>query len=207
MDDALLVRLLERLGDLTGDGQQLSDRNRPAGEAVAEVLALDVLHGEERDARILVQAVDRGDVGVVEGGEQLGFACEACEAGGVLREPGGEDLDGDLPAERVVGGLPHLAHAALPDLPGEVVVEQGLTGPQRRALVRGVARSLGHDLADRIVRGKVVFEERLDLAAERAIVLAQLVHPRGSRDCFEVDDLVENGARALPARRVRVCHR
>ena len=80
------------------------------------------------------------------------------------REPGGQDLDGDLAAERVVGGLPHLAHAALPDLPGEVVVEQGLTGPQRRALVRGLARSLGHDLADRIVRGKVVCEERLDLA-------------------------------------------
>ncbi len=47
VDDALLVRLLEGLGDLLRDGDRLVDRNRPALQALGEVFALDELHGEE----------------------------------------------------------------------------------------------------------------------------------------------------------------
>ena len=47
VDDALLVRLLERLGDLPRDRERLVDRDRPALQPLGEVLAGDELHGEE----------------------------------------------------------------------------------------------------------------------------------------------------------------
>ena len=46
MDDAALVRGLERLGDLAGDRDRLVERDRPAREARRQVLALDQLHDE-----------------------------------------------------------------------------------------------------------------------------------------------------------------
>ena len=54
MDDALLVRLLEGLGDLLSDGDRLVDGDLSTLQPLREVLALDQLHGEE---------VGRGPVG------------------------------------------------------------------------------------------------------------------------------------------------
>ena len=47
VDDALLVRLLERLGDLLRDRERLVDRDRAALQPLGEVLAGDELHREE----------------------------------------------------------------------------------------------------------------------------------------------------------------
>jgi hypothetical protein len=44
MDDALLVRCLERLSDLPGDRQRVVDSNRPVRQPLCEILALDQLH-------------------------------------------------------------------------------------------------------------------------------------------------------------------
>ena len=41
MDDALPVRGFKRLGDLFGDGQCFVNRNRPTGDPLRQVLALD----------------------------------------------------------------------------------------------------------------------------------------------------------------------
>ena len=46
MDDPLLVRRRQRLGDLLRDWQRLVERNRSARDAVSEVFALDELHHE-----------------------------------------------------------------------------------------------------------------------------------------------------------------
>ena len=46
MNDALLVRGFERLGDLPRDRERLVERERPARDAVGERLALDQLHHE-----------------------------------------------------------------------------------------------------------------------------------------------------------------
>ena len=48
MDDALLVRGFERLGDLPRDGQRLVERDRPARDALGQVFALDELHDQAR---------------------------------------------------------------------------------------------------------------------------------------------------------------
>ncbi len=70
-----------------------------------------------------MQAVDRCDVGVVEGGEELGLAFEARQPLGVGGEGLGEDLDGDLAVEGRVEGFPDDAHAALADLADQAVVK------------------------------------------------------------------------------------
>ena len=46
VDDALLVRGFECLGDLPGDGQRLVERNRASRDTLREVVALDQLHHE-----------------------------------------------------------------------------------------------------------------------------------------------------------------
>ena len=48
MDDALLVRRFERLGDLPRDRQRLVERNRPARDAVGERRPFDQLQDERR---------------------------------------------------------------------------------------------------------------------------------------------------------------
>ena len=50
VDDALLVRGLERLGDLPRDRQRLGERHRAARDVRREVLALDELHHERANA-------------------------------------------------------------------------------------------------------------------------------------------------------------
>jgi hypothetical protein len=46
MDAALLVRGFESLRDLSGDGQRLGDRYRPAGHVRGEIVTLDEFHHE-----------------------------------------------------------------------------------------------------------------------------------------------------------------
>jgi hypothetical protein len=48
VDDALLVRVLECLGDLERHRQRLGERHRAPLEALRQVLAVHQLHGQER---------------------------------------------------------------------------------------------------------------------------------------------------------------
>ncbi len=116
MDDADLVRRLERLGDLARERQRLVNGDRAFRDALGEVFALDELHDDRASARALLDAVDLRDVRVVEGGEDLGLALEAGQAvaagPGVAREMGRQDFDGDVAIELGVAGAIDLAHRA-----------------------------------------------------------------------------------------------
>ena len=117
MDDALLVRRLERLGDLARDGDRLVDRHRPALQPLGEVLAEDELHdehvgGRRVGQRDLVERVEVGDARVVERSEQLRLALEAREPVRVGRQRGGQQLQRHLAAEPRIRRAIHLAHAA-----------------------------------------------------------------------------------------------
>ena len=50
MDDAVLVRRLERLGDLARDRQRFVERNRAVRDAIGERRPLDELQDERLDA-------------------------------------------------------------------------------------------------------------------------------------------------------------
>ena len=87
--DALLVGLLEGLGDLHRDGDRFVDGDRPPLQPLREVLAFHQLHGDEVDrsptieARAL-EAVEVRDVRMVQGGEEPGLRART---GRVARNP------------------------------------------------------------------------------------------------------------------------
>ena len=83
MDDALLVRRVERLGDLAGDGERLRDRQGAALEAIGERRPFDQFEHQRGDAIRFFQPVDRADVRMIEGGERPRFAREAGAALGI----------------------------------------------------------------------------------------------------------------------------
>ena len=101
----------QRLGHLADEVHQLGQGGTPGGER-PQRLALDQLHDEEGLALVLVDVVDRADVGMVQGGGGAGLAAEPLQP---LRDPGilrGQELEGDAPAQAGVLGLVDDPHAA-----------------------------------------------------------------------------------------------
>jgi hypothetical protein len=60
----------------------------------------------------VVEAVDRTEVRMVHGGEDLRFPAEACEALRVVREGVGKDLQRDVAIQLGIARPIHFAHAA-----------------------------------------------------------------------------------------------
>jgi hypothetical protein len=87
-------------------------RQRAGFELGFERLAFDEIHRDVARAVVLVETVNRTDVSVVQRGEELGFALEACEPIGVLRERARQRLDRNLTAELRISGAVNLAHPA-----------------------------------------------------------------------------------------------
>ena len=86
MDDALLVRRLQRLGDLLRDQQCFVEWDRSTRDPLREILALDELHHEGLDAVAVFQSVDGRDVRMIQRGEDFGFALKPREPIGVSGE-------------------------------------------------------------------------------------------------------------------------
>ena len=66
MNDPLLMRGFERLGDLLRDRQRLVNRDRPARNALRQVLALDEFHHQRTDTVGFFETVNVGDVGMIQ---------------------------------------------------------------------------------------------------------------------------------------------
>ena len=86
MDDALLMRRLEGLGDLLGNRQRLLDRDRATGNPLRKIFPFDQLHDQRGAARAFLQAVDVRDVRVIQRGEHFRFALKPCEPVWISRE-------------------------------------------------------------------------------------------------------------------------
>jgi hypothetical protein len=112
VDDALFVRRFERVGDLPRDGQRVGNRHRPLCDPLRERVALDQFHHERVRLAAVLEAVDVGDVGMVEGGQHLGLAPEPPEALRIVAERRRQDLERDVPVQFGVARPIHLAHAA-----------------------------------------------------------------------------------------------
>jgi hypothetical protein len=128
--DPTLVRVLEAIGDPRRDRDRLVLGQRPARDPLLERLSRHQLHRQEAHAGRLVKAEDRRDVRVQELGQDLRFTLEARETLDVTRERRGEDLDGDVASQRGVGRPVDLAHAAFPELRGDLVRAEALAGGQ-----------------------------------------------------------------------------
>ena len=92
-----------------GDGSATSYDALPEGHAV------DELHDQKRIARVLFDAVERRDTGMIERREQLGFALEPGEPFGVTRDIIGQNFDRDVSTELGVVRAIDFTHATLAD--------------------------------------------------------------------------------------------
>ena len=106
VDDALGMRRLETLGDLDEERQRLLEGNGAALDAIGECRALDHLHGQEVRRVGLLEAVDGGDVGMVERRQHPRFALEAGQplgiGGDVLRQRLDRDVAPELGVARAI---------------------------------------------------------------------------------------------------------
>ena len=131
MDHPGLMSSLQGLGDLLRYWQGLVQWDLALGNPVGEGRAFDQLQDECAAALdfVVFNAVDGGDVRVVEAGEDVRFPLEPGEPIGVRCEGVGEDLQGDIAAQLRIGGAIDLSHAPLADKGGDVVVpETGADG-------------------------------------------------------------------------------
>ena len=132
MDDAFAVGRLESLGELTCDLQRLGNRNRSGREAIRERRAFDQLEDQCEPAVDLFDAVDCGNVGMIERGEQARFAFEARAPVRIVSEHRRQQLDGDIASEARIARTVHLTHAAGAKRPGDLEHAQPNAGREWR---------------------------------------------------------------------------
>ena len=110
MDDALPVRSLQRVGNLARDADRLV-RGKPAlCNALSERRALDQLEHQGRRAIGVFQAVNDGDIGMVQRSQDLRLALKASQTLRVVRKVRRQDFERDLPPELGIAGAIDLAH-------------------------------------------------------------------------------------------------
>ena len=121
MHDAVLVRRVQGLGDLSRDGRRLVNGQLPVRDPIRERRALDELHDQRMHASRLFEPVHDRNVGMIQRGENLGFAMEAREPVRIGSERVGEHLDGDITIETRVAGAVDLAHTPGPQRAEDLV--------------------------------------------------------------------------------------
>ncbi|MNW53448.1 hypothetical protein D3C74_310090 [compost metagenome] len=122
VDDSRDVRGVQGARRLREDRQQLGrHEDGLALEQVRHGLAHDELHDEEARGVLLAVVVHLGDVRVRQGRAVACLGAQALEEVLVARVLLAQHLDGDLAAERLVVGDPHLAHAADRDAADQAV--------------------------------------------------------------------------------------
>ncbi len=117
MDDALVVRELQRLADLGDDLQRLA-RRKPAGPLeLPQVQPIHEFHEEIGEPVHLTELVDRDNVRMVQLGQRAGLSPEAFGKAGPARGLRRQNLQGDHPVKRALAGLIDRSHAPFADKP------------------------------------------------------------------------------------------
>ena len=124
MNDPPRVGFREPFRHLQGQVEGAGRLQGTAAQEGRQRLPPDQLHGDEGEALGLVDLVDDRDGGVGEGGRGLGLLAQPALALRVVLGTGGQDLEGHLPAQSGIHRAVDRAHAALADLPDDLVVGQ-----------------------------------------------------------------------------------
>jgi hypothetical protein len=102
------VGVFQSVGDLPGDADRLIDGNRASFDAISECWPFHQLHYQSASAPGIFQSVDRGDIGMIEGGEDLGFALETRHAFGITGKGFWQNLDSYITAKLGITGTVNL---------------------------------------------------------------------------------------------------
>ena len=112
MDDSFAMSSLEGIGDLPRDLNRRVRCHGTAAETPGQCRPVDELHHESVHTGRDLEAVNRRDVGMVQGGEQASFPLQARDALRIIGQRRRQHLDGNLPAQSHVEGSIHFAHPA-----------------------------------------------------------------------------------------------
>ena len=113
MHDAGTMRAPHGLRNLGGVAHDLVDAEGALLEEAAQGAAPHQLHGDEVDALVGVDLVDRDDARMIEGGGGLGLAEESFLASNRIAVAGWQHLQGDVAVQGLVVRQPHLSHPAV----------------------------------------------------------------------------------------------
>src|SRR5207249_8670226 len=112
MNNSLRMRGVQCVGNFDGKINEALGFEWPCEDQVAQSLARQVLHHNERAALKFTDFVDRADVGVIERGSSASLAAETFERLSILGQVIRQKLERDKAAELGVFGLIHDAHPA-----------------------------------------------------------------------------------------------
>ena len=121
------MRFLERLGDLSGQPQDIGQRQSAVVQTALQRLAGEVIHHEEHVIAVFANFENLADVRMIERGHCHRLAAQTLARVRVSRELACQPLDGDLTVEPRVASAIDLAHAAGPE------GRQNLVGAESRA--------------------------------------------------------------------------
>jgi len=110
--DELSALVFKRFANLFGERQRFVSGNRAGVDAFGKRGAFDQFHDESVGGAGIFEAVDRGNIGMIERGEEFCFAAEAAQAIGIGGNSGRQDFERDFAAQLAVAGAVYLAHAA-----------------------------------------------------------------------------------------------
>ena len=127
VNDAGGVGRFESLGDLAGNRDRFFGRHRSPFDAFGQVFARGAFHDQEMQPVIGLQAVDRGDGGMVQRRQRAGFAMKAGQALVVLGEVVGQDFQRHLTSEFGVARQIDGSHAAFAEFAEDFVVRESAT--------------------------------------------------------------------------------
>src|SRR5215472_5087196 len=94
MNDPRRVRSIECVGNVGANSKLQLQLHRTPRDAVLQRLALQEFHCDERLAVLLVDVIDRADVGMVQRRGRLSFTAEACQGLGISGELSGQEFEG-----------------------------------------------------------------------------------------------------------------
>jgi hypothetical protein len=86
MNDAFLVRFLQRFGNLFRNGQRFFNRNRAALAPLGQRFTGNQFHHEKVAAIDLFQSVNRSDVGMIQRGQYSRFTLKSRNTFGIAAE-------------------------------------------------------------------------------------------------------------------------
>ena len=183
VDDPLLVRGLQRLGDLAREFECHVERQRSAGKTIGQGRAVDHFHHNGVPAACDFEAVDGGDVRMVQRREQPRLALQPRDPIRIVRQRRRQNLDGDFTMQPRVERTIDLAHATGVQRSEDAICSELESGRHRRCSAsrcRGVESCQPFDrrLLGKRSGGSVRRKQRQHFIGERDVVAALVAHER-----------------------------
>ena len=140
MDDALVMRRLQRQGYLSSELARLGERQRSTLQPLGKGFTFDKFQHERPARDRILDAVYSADVRVVQRRQHARFALQARHPVGIIGERGRQNLDRDIAAKACVVRPEDLAHPTAAQQGIDAVAAEVCAEERRGLTLRGHGR-------------------------------------------------------------------